>query len=301
MKRSLAARLQSIPKQAIFAVLVLCASVPLFFKVDIPNVPVESSIDFFRALMRLQPGDRVLIQSDWTNSLRGECGGETQAILRILMRKRVEFVVFSIGDPQAPQVMRDQIARIAQEEADAGRYRYQSWRDYVVAGYFPNGEGTMTAVDGAVLKAFAGRKDVPPGGVATDIRRSPVFEGIHEASDFKYLVGITGSNTSRTTVERVKKTPLVFAVTGVMAPEAQNNYTAGQFKGMVGGVKGVFDLETLMESGLPEDGIEGFKGMKNAGMGTAYYPTLHVCLTLLILAVVVGNVGMVLARREARR
>ena len=294
---TLGARLQSIPKQAIFAVLILCATIPLFFDVKIPNVPVDSSVDFFRALMRLGPGDRVLIQSDWTNSLRGESGGEAQAVLRILMRKRVKFAVFSVADPQAPQVMRDQIARIAQEEADAGRYRYQPFEDYVVAGYFPNAEGTVTAIDGAILKAFAGRKDVPPGGTATDVRQSPVFDGIRDLSDFKYLVAITGSNTSRTTIERVKKTPLLFGVTGVMVPESQNNYTAGQLKGLVGGVKGVFDLETLMETGLPDEGIAGFKGMKNAGMGTAYYPTLHVCLTLLILAVVVGNVGMVLSRR----
>ena len=293
MNRSFAARLQAIPKQWIYAVLMLCASLPLFFSVKVPNVPVESSVDFYDNLMALKAGDRVLLQCDWTNSTRGESGGEAQALLRILMRRGVKFAIFSIGDPQSPQVMRDAVALIAAEEGEAGRYRYRSYEDYVVAGFFPNGEGTMTAVEGSILKAFAGKQDVPPGGEATDIRNSPVFRGIDGVEDFKYLIAIVSTNTSRVTIERVRKVPLMFMTTGVMVPEAQNNYTSGQLKGLVGGVKGVFDLETLMEKGFP--------GMRNAGMGTAYYPTLHACLLLLILAVLVGNVGMLLARREGRK
>ena len=293
MKPSFAARLQAIPRQWIFAVLILCASVPLFFSVKIPNVPIESSVDFYQNVMALKPGDRVLLQCDWTNSTRGESGGEAQALLRILIRKGVKFAIFSIGDPQSPQVMRDTVARIADEEAKAGRPRYEPFRDYVVAGYFPNGEGTMTAIEGSVLKAFAGKTDVPPGGEATDIRNSPVFRGIDGVEDFSYLIAIVSSSTSRITIERVTKVPLMYMVTGVMVPESQNNYTSGQLKGLVGGVKGVFDMETLME--------EGFPGMRNEGMGTAYYPTLHVCLTLLILAVVAGNVGMLLSRRGVKR
>ena len=303
-------RLQSIPKQAIYLVLLLCATIPLFRDDKLPNVPLDGSIDFYGNLMSLKPGDRILIQSDWTNSTRGESGGEMQALLRILMRKRVKFVLFSIGDAQSPQVARTQIALIADEEAAAGRYKYQPFEDYVVAGYFPSGEGTMTAISGSPLKLFAGVKEIPVGGVATDVLRSPVFLGIRTAEDFKYIVALVSSSTNRTTMERVKNIPIMLMVTGVMVPENQNLYSSGQVKGLVGGVKGVFDLETLMESGLngPSpirtdhfDEIPAFKGMKNEGMGTKYYPTLHVCLALLILAVVVGNVGMVLSRREAKR
>lgn len=312
MKRSWGARLQSIPKQAIYLVLILCATIPLFLDIKLPNVPVDGSIDFYGNLMNLKAGDVVLLQSDWTNSTRGESGGEMQALMRILMRKRVKFVVFSIGDPQSPQVARTQIASVAEEEAKAGRYSYRPFEDYVVAGFFPSGEGTMTAISGSPLKLFADRKDVPPGGVATDITRSPVFAGIRTAEDFKYIVALVSSSTNRTTLERVKNIPIMLMVTGVMVPENQNYYNSGQIKGLVGGVKGVFDLETLMEKGLngPEpdtihterfDAIPGFKGMQNEGMGTKYYPTLHVCLLVLIVAVVVGNLGMVLSRREARR
>lgn len=305
--KTFAQKLQSIPTQTIYIVLMLCAAIPLFFKVPLPNVPIDPSVDFFGNLMSLKEGDRVLISADWTNSTRGESGAQTEALMRILMRKKIKFAVFSIGDPQAPQVERDLIARVAEQEEKNVGYRYLPFRDYTVIGYFPSGEGQATAINGNVLKSFAGRKDLPAGGVPTDVRRSPVFQGVKSLSDFKYFINVTGSGTNTVYLERIQKTPLMFMVTGVMVPENQNYYDSGQIKGMIGGVKGALDLETLMENGIAPgesnnfpDGIPGFKGMQNLGKGTAYYPTLHVCLFLLILAVLVGNVGMFLARKEAR-
>ena len=305
--RTFAQRLQAIPTRTIYIVLMLCAAVPLFFPVSLPNVPIDPSVDFFGNLMSLKEGDRVLISADWTNSTRGESGGQTEALMRILMRKKIKFAVFAIGDPQAPQVERDLIARVAEQEEKNVGFRYLPFKDYIVIGYFPSGEGQAAAVNNNVLKAFAGRKDLPAGGVPTDVRRSPVFRGVKGLQDFKYFINVTGSGTNTIYLERIEKTPLMFMVTGVMVPENQNYYDSGQIKGMIGGVKGALDLETLMENGLAPgesnnfpDGVPGFKGMKNLGKGTAYYPTLHVCLFLLILAVVVGNVGMFLARKEAR-
>jgi len=102
----------------------------------------------------------------------------------------------------------------------------------------------------------------------------------------------------------------MFMVTGVMVPENTTYYASGQLKGLCGGVKGVYDLETMMEDGVNVEGphkvlsekytevIPGFPGKTNAGKGTAYYPSLHFALFLLILAVVTGNVGMFLAKRK---
>jgi hypothetical protein len=80
-------------------------------------------------------------------------------------------------------------------------------------------------------------------------------------------------------------------------------------------VKGVFDLETLMEKGIaPQtatgpgliksdhfpEGVPGFPGKHNKGKGTLYYLTLHFTLGLLIVAVLTGNLGMFLASRKSK-
>lgn len=298
--------LQSLPRQVLYLILFICASVPLFFKIPVPNQPEPSSIDYYAHLMQLPQAAKVLICSDWTNGTRGESMGEFDATVKILMRRGIKFAVYSIGDPQAPQVARDEIAKISLEEG-GGKPLYKPYLDYVVMGYFPNAEGQTAAINTDVIKAFSSKTDTSPTG-PKPVEQSPVWQGIKSLSNFSYLLLITPSNTDRIVVERITKTPLMYAVTGVMVPEEQVYYAAGQLKGLVGGIKGVFDMETLMETGINEPGphevtdsrygqIPGFPGKENAGKGTAYYPALHLCLTLLILAVIVGNVGMLMTRK----
>ena len=299
--------LQSLPKPALYLLLFLVASIPLFFKIPVPNSPDQASIDFYAKLMELPEGSKVLICSDWTNSTRGESMGEMDAIVRILMRRKIKFAVYSIGDGQAPRVARDVISRISREEG-GGQPFYRPFEDYVVIGYFPNGEGQTAAINTNILQAFASKTDISPTG-QREVVQSPVFAGIKSLADFKYLINVTASSTNTVILERVKKTDLMFAVTGVMVPENTVYYSSGQLKGLVGGIKGVYDLETLMEYGVNNPGphmissptygpIPGFPGKPNTGTGTAYYPALHVCLTVLIMAVIMGNLGMFLARRS---
>jgi hypothetical protein len=79
-------------------------------------------------------------------------------------------------------------------------------------------------------------------------------------------------------------------VTGVMGPEMQVYYDSGQVKGLVSGLKGLYDVENEMQADFP--------GQVNLDNGAKYYPTLHIALTLLMLAVVIGNLGMYLSRKS---
>lgn len=311
-RSTFADRLQSVPKPVLFLILFLVTAVPLLHPVTLPNKPIDASIDFYARLMQLPPGSKVLIESDWTNSTRGESMGEMEAMLRILMRRGIKFVVFTVADPQSPQVARDTIRKVANEEAARGGYRYRPFQDYLVLGYYPNAEGTVAAINNKFLSICQGKKDWPENSTPRDVMQSPVLQGLNSVADFKYFVLVTASSTNTVVLERITKVPLLFMVTGVMVPENTVYYASGQIKGLCGGVKGVYDLETMMENGVNVKGphevvsdkytmqIPGFPGKINAGKGTAYYPSLHFALFLLIIAVIAGNAGMILAKRKAR-
>jgi len=293
-RRSLADALQSLPKPVLYGILILFTAVPLFLKVKLPNRPEPFNVAFYDQLMKIPDGGRVLIASDWTNSTRGESMGGFEVLLKILMRKNIKFAVYSTGAAEAPQVARDVIRDVSQREAQTGGRAYVPFEDYVVLGYFPNSEGTTNAINNNIRAAFAGKKDFPPNSPARDVLASPVFRGVNSVADFNYLIVATASKTNEITVERVKKTPLMFVVTGVMVPENITYFSSGQIKGLVGGVKGVYDIENLM------DQEPTFKGKDNLGKGTAYYLSLHFAIILLIIAVIVGNVAMFLSRRGTR-
>lgn len=292
--RGIGERLQSLPKPVLYLVLLMATAIPLFFKVPLPNDPGEDSIDLYQALMKLPEGSRILIESDWTNSTRGESRAHFEALLRILIRKNIKAAIYATADPQAPQVARDVITSINVERKRRGEKTWDRWNDWVTVGFFPNAETALNGMGNNLRTAWAGKKDTQPGVGPTDVFRSPVLQGINRVQDSPLLVVITASKTSNFAVERLSgKIPLAFMVTGVMGPETRVFYQSKQIIGMVAGLKGAYDMETLMEKDFP--------GQPNAGQGTKFYLSLHIALALLILTVIVGNVGMLLSRRRGAR
>jgi len=289
--KSLGEKLQSLPRGILYLILVICTSVPLFFNIPVPNEPTQAAKDLFNALNSLPAGSTVLVGSDWTVSTRGETGGEFDALIRILMRKGIKFAVYTTADPQAPEVARDEIVMLSEDEKKHGGKGVERWNDWVSLGFFPNAEATANLIAADPTKAFGSKKDVKPDGTLGSALSSPVLKDIKTLTDFKMLILVTGTQTSTVTIERLsgKGLPLGMMVTGVMGPETAVYYDSRQLNGLCAGLKGVYDMETLM------DGT--FKGQVNFGRGKLYYPTLHFALALLIVAVIVGNVGMMISRK----
>lgn len=296
-------RLQAVDRRILYLLLIVFATVSLFFKVIVPTKPGAPVKDFYRSVMAIPEGKTIILQSDFTQSTRGESSGQMEALLRILMRKNVKFALLSVADPQAPLVALNVIRAINQERKAKGERVYERWTDFVNLGYFPNAEGTANSMASNLTTAMAGRRDAAPGAGPTDVFQSPVLQGIRTVGDVPAYINVTGSKTSNILIERLgKKVPFYAMVTGVMGPETLNYYASGQVKGVVIGLNGVAEIETLMDKGLPaengDEAVPGFEGQINLGRGTGYYLALHACLTLMILAIVIGNVAMVVTRRK---
>jgi hypothetical protein len=198
-----------------------------------------------------------------------------------------------------------------------GTRPYKQWDDWVQAGYYPNSDVAINNVGQDVKKMFTSKRGTDATGKLRSVMESPVLEKIEKVQDFKLVIDVTASKTSDYHVQFIssKKVPMMFAVTGVMVPETQVYYNSGQIVGFLGGLKGVYDLEGMMENGLNvpdkdgkpvvvsekvKDQIQGFPGKDNKGNGTKYYPTLHVALLLMIGLVIKGNIEMAKAKKGAK-
>lgn len=301
--KSLGEKLQSIKRTTLFMILILFTSIPLLIPgIKLPNRTDVPAQDIYKQLMTIPEGSTVLIQSDWTNSTRGESGGQFNALIRILMRRHIRACIYTAADAQAPEVAKNAILELNKQQTAAKLPTYDEWNDWVHLGFFPSAEGTSVSIGTDVRKAFAGKKATPPGGKKTDVFESPVLKDIHAVKDFPLMVVLTASNTSNVAIERLYgKVPLAMMVTGVMGPETQVYYDSHQLVGLSKGLKGVYDIENMMDDGATIGGTQfpAFKGpgIVNHDLGTLYYPTLHAALFLLIIAVVAGNVGMFLSRK----
>src|SRR5262249_53728848 len=151
--------------------------------------PAKPSTDFYTYVEKTIPADKpVLISSDWTNSTRGESAGEFKALLRILMRRNIKFCVFSMADPNAPQVAKDTIQDINEERRAAGERPYDRWTDWVNAGFFPNAEAISNAMNNNFQTAFQDKKSENTNGDPTPVFQSPVLANVHGLSDFSCFI-----------------------------------------------------------------------------------------------------------------
>jgi hypothetical protein len=287
---TLGQKLLSIKREVLFLILILCTTVPLFFSVPLPNDPNPETVDMFKQLTSLKEGDTVIVQSDWTESTRGESRGAMDALLRTLMQQKVKFAVFSVADPQAPEVARNVIQTINAERAAKGLPIYKPWVDYVELGFFPNGEALGQVINTNIRSAFGQIRVNDDKGQSRGVFESPVLQNVKSISDVDTYAVVTASKSITIMLERFgSKTKMIGLVTGVMGPETFNYFQSGQLKGMSAGLKGVFDMETLISNHYKEPGY--------LDKGAKYIFTLHMAVFLLIAAVIVGNIGVFLTRR----
>ncbi len=307
-------KMQRVDRRILYVILVVLVCTGLFFPSTVPTQPDPSSRDFYASIMKVPEGSTVLLQTDWTNSTRGESMGHFENLMRILMSRKIKFVFYSAADPIAPQVARTVINRINKEREAQGLYVYRIGRDYLDLGYFPNAEATNANMAADLRNAWAGRRSKTPEGREIDIFDTEVLSGVRKVGDVQMLIVITASASIDIAIQRLaNRVPITAMVTGVTGPGVLPFYQSGQVKGLTVGLKGVYDLEYMMEYGIGIPDANGkvlvdWKGMQvepitegtRFARGRQYYGTLHIALLLMITFVILGNVGMFLSRRAKR-
>ena len=315
-KRTFWDKMEKVDRRWLYLILLVVTSAGLFIPAEIPVQPDRTSLELYVALTKVPKDKVILVQSDWTNSTRGENAGHFEALLRYMMATDRKFLVYSYADPQAPQVARDALRRIIQERVAANLKEYKHGEDYLVIGYFPNAEAQTFAMATNIKTAWGARKYRDASGQEKSIFDSPVLAGVSDVTDAGFLMIVTASNTIDVAVERlpIGLIPIGCMCTGVVGPQILPYHQAGQVVGVAVGLKGVYDFEYMMKYGVNAKDSDGvtkvtfdMPGVEIApitvgetfGRGNDYYATMHIALALLVLAVIVGNIGMAVNR--ARR
>jgi len=313
---SLGAKLQALNRNALYLSLFAVVSGSLILthltSLQVPAQPQPCTKDTYTLLRNIPAGDTIIIDTGATNSTRGENGGEMEAVFRIAMRERLRFVLYTWQEPQCIEIAKGVIAKINLERRTSNppEPEYREWDDYVILGFFPDGGTMLQTVASNIRDAWAAKKEKDPAGRERSVFESPVLKNIHRVEDIRAYVNIAMSNLMPTIVARVgRKLPVISMITGVMFPEQLNYYKSGQLKGLINGLVGTVELETLMEKGIDAKGEVGghapgppvaaaFPGEKNYARGMDYYFAFCCAMSLLIVAIVIGNVGMMLERRR---
>ena len=278
-------RMQIIDRRAIYGLLIVVILIPLFINMNPPIIPSQQSLDFYNTIENLaktDPGRTKLVIVDgwWSASTRGENLWQAQAIITHLMQRRIHFATLSF-DPQNATLTKTLVTSLAR------KYHYVYGQDYVLWGYRnPNAFNQF-------LKGLAS-PDGLQGAVKTDqngtpIGQIPVMHHITDLKDIGAIVEISPVSSLPPWIGLVQgkyHTPLLYAPTAVMAPDAYPFLDSGQVAGLLTGVKGAGDYEQLTHTHT---------------FGTRATGALSLVYAFIILLVILGNVGYYAERAAARR
>jgi len=274
---TLAERMLRIDRRIIFLVIGLCTLVPLLFPVGLPikiSAEVRGVYDYIEAL----PERSVFLLSlDFDPASKPELYPQAVAILRHAFKKNLRVVAMTLwvsGTGLADQIL-------TQAAMEAGK---ENGKDYVFLGWSPGGSAVILNMGQDLYNAFP----ADYGGKPT--KGLPVLSGVQNLRDVTYAVSLGAGNPGVEAWYVFGKDKYKFELgggcTGVIAPGLYPLLRSGQINGLIGGLRGAAEYETLI----------GQKGKAVAGMDAQ--SATHLAIIVLVATC---NIFYFSLRRQQRR
>ena len=225
------------------------------------------------------PRDKIVIMSIvWGPGTRAENEPQTQALMRDMFSKNIKFAVLS-WDQLGTELSYDDGMKIAKE------MHKQYGKDWVHLGYNP----------GPIFTVISGKAKDFPTVFKQDKRGRKLSQipCVAKVKDYKQIGAVAEITPSGTVGAWIAyfnmpyHIPLVFCPTAVMAAEAYPFLDSGQISGMLNGVIGAAQYETLIGEGNDRTYAAAASWALSCG---------HIFILALI---VLGNVAYALGKRAA--
>jgi len=273
------AKLQDINQRWLYLATVIVLIVPLVVSIPMPPGSASEATRGLYETIEACPRDKVvMIDSSWDMGSRAECLAQLECVVRHLCRRRVRFVVPSLGVTVfAPDFAAKVIEPIA---AEAG---YVYGRDWVNTGYV---RGDMRVIINGLCQDF--HKIQPMDVKGTPAAELPLMRKVRSIKDI-HMVYIVAYQPAKDWISFVKGqhgTPVGFGCMSIMAPNYYTFIDSGQLCGMLIGNGGSAEYEALL--GRP-------------ALGTRLIMPASFGNCLIIVAVLLGNIGMWAAARNRRK
>lgn len=267
-------RLLNIDRRWVYLLMAIVVIVPAIWNFDVPvgiSGEVRAVHEFIEAL---PPGAVVHLAIDYDPSTLAELQPMAEAVLSQCFEKNVRLVVTALSQ-FAPAMADELLTRVAAEHGKVNGV------DYTFLGYKPYPAITILAMGSDYRVPF------PTDYYGTPLDNIPMMRDIHNYANVACVLSLAGSNAADMWIQYGNAkygVPVALGVTGVMASDYYPYLQSRQIFGLLPGVKGAAEYESLRN--LPGQ----------ASRGMPYQVTSHL---LIIVAMIVANIGYV-AQRRAR-
>lgn len=230
----------------------------------------------YKTIDSVPPGKIVLLSNTWSAGTKAENEPQLQALMRHMFAKHIKFAILS-WDPAGSEIS-------WQSALDVQKDMHATYgKDWAHLGYKT---GVAQVIAAGIGEDFQKVFSVDKQG--TPISKIPSVNYVKDAKQIGAVVDVTSTGMMGIWIPYLtmpKHIPLIYCPTAVMAVSAYPYLDSGQLSGMMNGVMGAVQYETLIGRG----------NVKTDASATSWaLSCAHIYIILLIL---VGNVGYILAKR----
>ncbi len=275
----LAEKMFAIDRRWVYLALGLAVLISLKIPFSIPIPISKEARNIYNFIDTLKAGDAVHLAIDYDPSTLAELHPMTLSILKQCFEKKIKVVVTALhqnGPAMAAAALDTAVARHAARSGE----QMKNGVDYVFLGYKPYPALIILGMGQNYRIPF------PTDYYGVPVDSLPMMKHIQNYDDVKAILNVSGTSATDYWISYGNgryKVPLAIGVTGVMATDYYPYWQTGQIFGILGGLKGAAEYETLV--GTPGKAVQGMKVQMVAHL-------------IIIVFIIIGNIGYFAQRKK---
>jgi len=281
--------LGSLDRRIIFLIVGLSVLIPLIQPewVNFPIRPTPESQIVFDEINKLNAGDKVLLSFEYGPSTKPEIHPMAIAILKHLYAKNIQVYGFALW-PDGNFMSTEAFSEVSDD------YDKKYGVDYVNLGYKPGGEAVIKGIASDIRTLYT----VDLQG--TSINDIPMMKDVVNIEDFDFVFSLSaGYPGSKEWVQYAcdpKNIPLSTGCTSIQVTDIMPYVENDQIRGILAGMPGAAEYESLVEAELQKMEIAGKPGEASGMM--AAQSIAHV---VIVLFIIFGNISYFITRKKNRK
>lgn len=271
-------KLKNLDRRIIYIFVLLSVCIPLIKPLGLPISVSEETKRGFDAIDALPPGSRVLFSADYDPASGAEIYPMNIAILKHCFKKHLRVVAMGLW-PQGTSQMDKAISEIKNKFPEI-KYGV----DYVNMGYKTGGIVVINGIGTNFSNIF------PTDKHNTPIRELPILQDVKNYRSFSLIITLSAGTPGVKEWVALAGTkyniPIVAGTTAVSVTELYPYYSGGQVTGLLNGLKGAAEYESI--AGVPGKAITGMDAQSMA----------HI---VIIVFIILGNIILFVEKRRAKK
>ena len=281
--------LGSLDRRIIFLIVGLSVLIPLLKPewIDLPIRPTPESQIVFDEINKLNAGGKMLLSFEYSPSTKPEIHPMAIAILKHLYAKNIQVYGFALW-PDGNFMSTEAFSEVSDD------YDKKYGVDYVNLGYKPGGEAVIKGIASDIRTLYT----VDLQG--TSINDIPMMKDVVNIEDFDFVFSLSaGYPGSKEWVQYAcdpNNIPLSTGCTSIQVTDIMPYVENDQIRGILAGMPGAAEYESLVEAELQKMEIAGKPGEASGMM--AAQSIAHV---VIVLFIIFGNISYFITRKKNRK